>query len=52
MRLKDRVVLVTGAAGGIGLASARRFLAEGAKVKVVGPPASPVSPRPAVSGRS
>ncbi|HPU50861.1 MAG TPA: 3-oxoacyl-ACP reductase FabG [Burkholderiaceae bacterium] len=39
MRLKDKVVLVTGAAGGIGLASARRFLAEGAKVVVadIGP---------------
>ena len=34
MRLKDKVVLVTGAAGGIGLASARRFLADGAKVVV------------------
>lgn len=34
MRLQDRVVIVTGAAGGIGLASARRFLDEGAKVVV------------------
>ena len=34
MRLKDRVVVVTGAAGGIGLASARRFLEEGACVVV------------------
>jgi NAD(P)-dependent dehydrogenase (short-subunit alcohol dehydrogenase family) len=32
MRLKDKVAIVTGAAGGIGLACARRFAAEGAKV--------------------
>lgn len=32
MRLKDKVVLVTGAAGGMGLAVARTFAAEGAKV--------------------
>ena len=32
MRLKDQVAIVTGAAGGIGLACARRFAAEGAKV--------------------
>lgn len=31
-RLEDNVVLVTGAAGGIGLATARAFAAEGAKV--------------------
>ncbi len=35
MRLKDRVAIVTGAASGIGLASARRFLDEGARVAVV-----------------
>lgn len=30
MRLRDRIAVITGAAGGIGLASARRFLSEGA----------------------
>jgi NAD(P)-dependent dehydrogenase (short-subunit alcohol dehydrogenase family) len=32
MRLKDKVAVVTGAASGIGLATARRFIAEGARV--------------------
>jgi len=32
MRLKDKVAIVTGAAQGIGLAIARRFVAEGARV--------------------
>ncbi len=32
MRLKDQVAIVTGAASGIGLACAKRFAAEGAKV--------------------
>lgn len=34
MRLHDRVAIITGAAQGIGLAYARRFLAEGARVVV------------------
>lgn len=33
-RLKDRVAVITGGAGGIGAASARRFASEGAKVVV------------------
>jgi len=32
LKLPDRIALVTGAAGGIGLAIARRFIAEGARV--------------------
>jgi NAD(P)-dependent dehydrogenase (short-subunit alcohol dehydrogenase family) len=35
MRLQDRVAVITGAASGIGLATARRFAAEGAKVVAV-----------------
>ncbi len=34
-RLQDRVAIVTGGVGGIGLATARRFVDEGAKVVVV-----------------
>ncbi len=34
MRLKDKVAIVTGAARGIGLAIARRYVAEGARVTV------------------
>jgi NAD(P)-dependent dehydrogenase (short-subunit alcohol dehydrogenase family) len=35
MRLKDKIAIITGAAGGIGEAAARRFAAEGAKVMLV-----------------
>ena len=35
MKLKDQVAIVTGAASGIGAASARLFAAEGAKVALV-----------------
>jgi NAD(P)-dependent dehydrogenase (short-subunit alcohol dehydrogenase family) len=35
-RFEDRVVIVTGAAGGIGLATSRRFAQEGAKLVLVG----------------
>ncbi|OQP86570.1 short-chain dehydrogenase [Rhizobium rhizosphaerae] len=34
MRFKDKIVLVTGGAGAIGSAAARRFLAEGAQVAI------------------
>jgi 2-keto-3-deoxy-L-fuconate dehydrogenase len=35
MKLKDKVAIVTGAASGIGAASARLFAAEGAKLALV-----------------
>ena len=34
MRLKDKVAVITGAAGGIGLACARRFAEEGARIVI------------------
>ena len=34
MRLKDKVCIITGAGGGMGLVAAQKFAAEGAKVAV------------------
>ncbi len=35
MRMRGRKVLITGGASGIGLATARRFIAEGARVALL-----------------
>ena len=35
MRFQDKVVVITGAAGGIGLAAVRRFASEGARIVAV-----------------
>ncbi len=35
MQFKDKVVLITGAAGGIGIAAAKAFAKEGAKLALV-----------------
>jgi meso-butanediol dehydrogenase/(S,S)-butanediol dehydrogenase/diacetyl reductase len=35
-RFSDKIVIITGTIGGIGLATAMRFINEGAKVVVIG----------------
>jgi NAD(P)-dependent dehydrogenase (short-subunit alcohol dehydrogenase family) len=41
-RFADRVVLITGGTGGMGLAAARRFVAEGAHLVITGRDQRPV----------
>src|SRR5262249_51844886 len=50
MRLKDRRAIVTGAASGIGAATAALFAAEGARVLGVDRPESGLTPKPGIEG--
>ncbi|MDI7775091.1 SDR family oxidoreductase [Asticcacaulis sp. EMRT-3] len=44
MRFKDKVIIITGGLGGIGLACARQFACEGANLMLVEPKAAPDNP--------